>query len=120
MCYNYMYRGEFYTTTRELLTENKEFNFVEPQAGNSVGNLRLVQIKKEAEYSMADFLQGGIQIGLNIGIDFTGSNGNPSNKSSLHYFDPKKSDNLNDYQQAILAIGNILLNYDDDKLVLSV
>ena len=84
-----------------------------------MGSLQIVQIKKDIEYSMAEYLQGGIQIGLNIGIDFTGSNGDPSSSSSYHYYNPRNPDRLNDYQQAILAIGNILLNYDDDKLVFS-
>lgn len=117
MCINYRFRGEFYTTPRELKSGNKKFSFSDPKTGIEVGQLSIVQFKEDTEYSVSDFLQGGIQIGLNIGIDFTGSNGDPSSKSSLHYFNPKQPDNLNDYQQAILAIGNILLNYDDDKLV---
>jgi hypothetical protein len=119
MCYNYMYRGEVFTTSRELFGGQKELKFHDPNDGSPVGSLQIVQIKKDIEYSMAEYLQGGIQIGLNIGIDFTGSNGDPSSSSSYHYYNPRNPDRLNHYQQAILAIGNILLNYDDDKLVFS-
>ena len=119
MCYNYMYRSEVFTTARELFGGQKELKFHDPNGGSPVGSLQIVQIKKDIEYSMAEYLQGGIQIGLNIGIDFTGSNGDPSSSSSYHYYNPRNPDRLNHYQQAILAIGNILLNYDDDKLVFS-
>lgn len=49
-----------------------------------------------------------------IAIDFTGSNGNPTSPNSLHFMDPVKP---NQYQTAILAISQILLNYDSDKRI---
>ena len=49
-----------------------------------------------------------------MAIDFTGSNGTPSHPTSLHYFSPHKA---NQYQTAIMAVGNILLNYDYDKMI---
>lgn len=54
---------------------------------------------------------------LTVGIDFTGSNGNPTDLSSLHFFNPRIPDAINFYQKAILAIGQIVLNYDHDKMV---
>jgi len=67
-----------------------------------------------------------MDISLIIGIDFTASNGYPHLKESLHYIDensldPKKMrshpNTLNQYQKAIISVGDILLNYDTDKLV---
>lgn len=49
-----------------------------------------------------------------IAIDFTGSNGSPHQPNSLHYMDPT---NLNQYQKAINAVAQILLNYDSDKKI---
>lgn len=49
-----------------------------------------------------------------IAIDFTGSNGTPTSPSSLHYMDRTKP---NQYQAAIQAIAQILLNYDTDKKI---
>lgn len=49
-----------------------------------------------------------------IAIDFTGSNGSPSQPTSLHYMDPNKP---NQYQMAIQSIGQIILNYDSDKKI---
>lgn len=59
------------------------------------------------------YLQGGLQLNLSVAIDFTGSNGVVTHPTSLHYLGHQ----LNQYQQAILAIGNILLDYDSDKRI---
>lgn len=49
-----------------------------------------------------------------VAIDFTGSNGQPTDPASLHY---RTNHSLNQYQTAIRAVGDILLNYDSDKLI---
>jgi hypothetical protein len=53
-------------------------------------------------------------LNLSVAIDFTGSNGSPTDPASLHYINKFAP---NQYQNAIMAIGNILLNYDSDKLI---
>lgn len=68
------------------------------------------EIKIEEEFSLFDYLQRGWQLSLSIAIDFTGSNGDPSEKSSLHYLDGH-----NQYESAISSIGTILETYDDNK-----
>lgn len=46
-------------------------------------------------------------------MDFTSSNGDPNTPESLHCIK-----NLNNsYRQAIKAVGEILINYDHDKIV---
>jgi vacuolar-type H+-ATPase subunit F/Vma7 len=50
---------------------------------------------------------------LSIAIDFTLSNGDPRQPSSLHYLDP----NRNQYMQAINSVGNILQFYNSDKQI---
>jgi hypothetical protein len=60
------------------------------------------------------YIQGGCEISLIVGIDFTYSNGDPKNTSSLHYIDPQGI-KQNPYQKAILAVGKILEEYDTDK-----
>lgn len=45
-----------------------------------------------------------------VAIDFTASNGNPSNPSSLHYLNPYGSPNQ--YSAAIMAVGEIIQDYD--------
>jgi hypothetical protein len=57
-----------------------------------------IKIRNEKEYSFLDYLRGGIQINLTIGIDFTSSNKNYNLPDSLHYIG---SQNMNSYEIAI-------------------
>jgi hypothetical protein len=61
-----------------------------------------------------DYINKGIRIGLDIGIDFTGSNGPPDEPDSLHYWG--ENNQLNPYERAIMSCGKILANYDYDQL----
>jgi hypothetical protein len=61
------------------------------------------------------YIEGGCEISLVIGIDFTVSNKDPSDPASLHYIDPIDKTAHNQYQQAILSVGKILEEYDTDK-----
>lgn len=58
-----------------------------------------------------DYIKGGCEINLIVAIDFTGSNGDPRVPGTLHY----RGGGKNDYEKAILAVGNILSNFDTDK-----
>jgi hypothetical protein len=49
-----------------------------------------------------------MQIGLMVAIDYTGSNGNPEDPTSLHY---RRGAGPNEYQQAISTIGQIVAQY---------
>lgn len=57
-----------------------------------------------------------MQIALHIAVDFTASNKDADDPKSLHYYSPH-SDTMNPYQDAIMSVGEILLNYDADKMV---
>ncbi|XP_067144460.1 copine-3-like isoform X2 [Centruroides vittatus] len=63
-------------------------------------------------YSFLDYIFGGTQINFTVAIDFTGSNGNPADPGSLHYI----SNQPNDYMKAIWAVGNVIQDYDSDKM----
>jgi vacuolar-type H+-ATPase subunit F/Vma7 len=60
-----------------------------------------------------DFVTAGLQIGITIAIDFTGSNGRVTSPFSLHHVGGKEP---NAYLQAIEAVGNVLQEYDSDKI----
>ena len=64
-------------------------------------------------YSFIDYLKSGVQIGMTIAVDFTGSNGDPRDQGSLHYIAPGMP---NDYERAIFSCGNIVAYYDYDQL----
>ena len=57
-----------------------------------------------------DYIFGGCEIGLQVAVDFTASNGALDNPHSLHRLDEQR----NEYIRAIRAVGNILQNYDSD------
>jgi len=73
-------------------------------------NLQKCQIVKE--HSFLEYISGGCQIGLVVAIDFTGSNGDPRDPSSLHYNNPTGP---NQYQSALLSTGEVLCHYDADN-----
>jgi hypothetical protein len=50
--------------------------------------------------SFVDYLRSGVQVSLVGAVDYTASNGNPSNPQSLHYLGPG-----NQYREAISSCG---------------
>ena len=63
--------------------------------------------------SFFDYISSGVRLNLSIGIDFTGSNGHPLDKDTLHCI---LSEEPNDYEKVIKSIGDILSNYNYKKL----
>lgn len=78
------------------------------------GLVSLTQIQTEKCFSFLDFIYGGLQLNFTVAIDFTGSNGHPSQLSSLHYNGP--AGRPNQYVTAIQAVGSIIQDYDSDKM----
>ncbi|CAD8105544.1 unnamed protein product [Paramecium sonneborni] len=83
---------------------------------NFVGYVIFKEFKILDPPTFIDYLESGTQINLIAAIDFTGSNGSPNSSNSLHYIDNQYG-KLNQYQQALLSVGEILLNYSYDKKV---
>lgn len=77
------------------------------------GTLNLTNLKVERQHSFLEYVFGGCEIDLTFAIDFTASNGEVRDPSSLHYFDPQR----NQYLQAIQNVGQILQFYNSDKLI---
>ena len=96
--------GVHHTTVTRLLSER---NF-------TVGSLNVTcNSELVKEHTFIDFLRGGTQLSLTIGIDFTGSNGNPRDRDSLHGINDQGKPNQ--YQLAIRTCGDILAYYDYDQ-----
>ncbi|CAM4677038.1 unnamed protein product [Leuciscus chuanchicus] len=114
--------GEFTTSYRELSRGQSQFNVYEvlnpKKKGRkkkyvNSGTVTLLSFKVESEYTFVDFIRGGTQLNFTVAIDFTASNGNPSQPTSLHYMNPYQ---LNTYAMALKAVGEIVQDYDSDKL----
>ena len=78
------------------------------QIGKAIINHTFKTIK-----TFIDYIRGGININLDIAIDYTASNENPNNPNSLHYC---LGDMPNDYENAILSCGSIVGYYDKDQI----
>ena len=80
---------------------------------NKYGNLGMVQINYDqtVKLTFVDYLSRGMQINLDIAIDYTASNN--ENPIPLHNIDGVYK---NDYEKAIESCGSILAYYDYDQL----
>ena len=112
--------GDLTITLDEILKEkNFSKEFINPKKRNkknykNSGWLDLVKIHLKSEPSFLEFIFGGIELCFHVAIDFTASNGNPLQPSSLHFL---AKDIPNQYVQALTAIGQICEDYDSDKLM---
>ena len=115
--------GEATFSLEKLMSSstNKSIKLINPKLKSkkkkykNSGKLVFESIKPIKTHSFIEFLRGGLEVSLMVAIDFTGSNGDPKSKSSLHYINPDGSDNA--YMKAIRSVGSILAAYDKDKMV---
>ncbi|XP_057213349.1 copine-5 isoform X1 [Triplophysa rosa] len=114
--------GEFTTSYRELSRGQSQFNVYEVVNSKkklkkrryiNSGTVTLLSFTVEAEHTFLDYIKAGTQIHFTVAIDFTASNGNPSQSTSLHYMNPYQ---MNAYAMALKAVGEIIQDYDSDKM----
>ncbi|XP_020494441.1 copine-8 isoform X2 [Labrus bergylta] len=114
--------GEFSTSYRELSRGQSQFNVYEvinpKKKGRkkkylNSGTVTLLSFLVDIEVTFLDYIKGGTQINFTVAIDFTASNGNPAQPTSLHYMSPYQ---LNAYAMALKAVGEIIQDYDSDKM----
>jgi len=116
--------GEAEITVRGILSgENAEVVLKNPQgsqnccgfcARSSYGIIRLRDAQLSKGYSFLQYLQAGLEIQLVVAIDFTGSNGDPRSRESLHAINKEGG---NDYQRAIRQVMEVLEPYDSDGMI---
>uniref|UniRef100_A0A8C3TG42 C2 domain-containing protein n=1 Tax=Chelydra serpentina TaxID=8475 RepID=A0A8C3TG42_CHESE len=111
--------GEFTTSYRELARGQSQFNVYE------VSDRRLVTLLSftvESEYTFLDYIKGGhmplrcfarAQLPAGLCDPSLSPSGNPSQSTSLHYMNPYQ---LNAYAMALKAVGEIIQDYDSDKM----
>ncbi|XP_062336266.1 copine-3 isoform X1 [Osmerus eperlanus] len=97
--------AEFECINRKKKEKKKNYK------NSGVVSVKLCQVVKE--YSFLDYIMGGCQINFTVGIDFTGSNGDPKTPQSLHYISPQ---GYNEYLSAIWSVGQVIQDYDSDKM----
>ncbi|XP_067342452.1 copine-3-like isoform X2 [Channa argus] len=115
--------GSFQTTLSQIQQESQSYaaefpciNSEKKQKKKGYKNSGIIIIKQckiVKDYTFLDYIMGGCQINFTIAIDFTGSNGDPRLPQSLHYINPQ---GYNEYLAAIWAVGNVIQDYDSDKM----
>ena len=70
----------------ELSEKNGGYLEITSKDGKSTLKIDNIVIKKNE--SFLDYIFGGCEVGLQIAIDFTLSNGKPNEPTSLHFWNP--------------------------------
>lgn len=73
--------------------------------------LKFDDCRVSKRHSFLEYIFGGCELNLAIAVDFTLSNGNPSESDSLHTYNMQR----NQYHKALQSVGQILQYYDTDK-----
>jgi hypothetical protein len=111
--------GEATATMQQLLTPGAQLELINQKYAvkkkhyKNSGIIRVVQCRLEVLPTFMDYIAGGTEIGLVVAVDFTASNGDPKQRTSLHYLTPTEP---NEYAKAIIAVGEILAPYDSDNM----
>jgi len=110
--------GETQFTLDEVTRDSKNFVLRDAMSKKQSGTLDLTHLHIEEKDDFLDYVRGGTQLNVMIGVDFTASNGDPDLLDSLHSL--KFDGTLNEYQKAIQSVCSILLEYryDTDNKVL--
>lgn len=77
------------------------------------GTIHIIDCKIDQKATFLDYIRGGLSLNFVVAVDFTASNGYPSDRSSLHY---NSEQFPSQYVQVLQAIGGIIEDYDSDKL----
>ncbi|ORX44169.1 Copine-domain-containing protein [Piromyces finnis] len=118
--------GVFMASSRMIFESGAQFEVIndkkKAKKGKKYTNSGVItfdKINRIKNYSFMDFPMGGTEIAVSFSVDFTSSNGNKNDPSSLHYnspnYDPNNFFTLNEYQKAISSIGYVLEPYDSTK-----
>ena len=113
--------GSFQTTLNQLQNDiQNELRFPiknEDKKGVDKGSGSIIVVRRDVETipTFVGLLQTGTKINLSIAIDFTQANGDPNDKSSLHYL-PLGSDNLYSFvaRSAIEGMNNFSADQNID------
>jgi hypothetical protein len=86
------------------------------RSGNTVvaGHLTVESCVIQHAMTFVNLLSSGWQINMVAAVDFTASNGDPRDHRSLHHMNVETP---NEYIRTIRSVGDIVMEYDSDKMV---
>uniref|UniRef100_A0A672FII3 C2 domain-containing protein n=1 Tax=Salarias fasciatus TaxID=181472 RepID=A0A672FII3_SALFA len=119
--------GQFSTSYREMCRSQSQFHIYEVRHTHQAagfyfeGGVTLLSCLVDTELSFLDYIRGGRCLSgrsqqlLPVCVNAVSRSvaGNPSQPTSLHYMSPYQ---LNDYAMALRAVGEIIQDYDSDKM----
>lgn len=99
------------STTLQSLSTSNTVEIISLNSNQTIGTCRISYDIYE-KLRFVELLERGLQISLSVGIDYTASNRNPTDRNSLHYIQGTEP---NFYEQAIRTCGGIVAYYDYDQ-----
>eukprot|EP00287_Rhodomonas_sp_CCMP768_P017897 CAMPEP_0202809022 /NCGR_PEP_ID=MMETSP1389-20130828/1441_1 /ASSEMBLY_ACC=CAM_ASM_000865 /TAXON_ID=302021 /ORGANISM="Rhodomonas sp., Strain CCMP768" /LENGTH=589 /DNA_ID=CAMNT_0049479523 /DNA_START=15 /DNA_END=1784 /DNA_ORIENTATION=- len=107
--------GSVNCTASEILNR-VELPLIDSQGRESLkcGTLKVDRACVRRIPTLVDYLGSGCQITVTVAVDFTASNQDQHLPTSFHYNGGK---GLNQYQEAMSAVGEVLIEYDHDKKI---
>ncbi|CAI4224522.1 unnamed protein product [Auanema sp. JU1783] len=111
--------GEYVTSVNHLLEPSTRIKLVNGKKKEKKGKkyehsgILLFNIKCHMEYSFLNYINGGTQLDFAVAIDFTASNGNVEEPSSLHFIGINVP---NQYETAIRAVLEICQFYNNSRI----
>ena len=97
---------------RSFMENMNQIIAITDKKGKKVGEVIIKDLQIYKKPTFADYLRAGLHLNLITAVDFTGSNGNPSSPTSLHFLSPQ----MNQYELCINAVGQVICPYDTDQL----
>lgn len=112
---NHEYLGHVDITVAQMLNGGRMIE-THDKKGKFSGNIHIDDVRIIRSFSISEYLRIGLNLSMTVGVDFTGSNGISSSTSSLHFIGggPQRP---NQYQMAILEVGQVLMGYDRDQMI---
>ena len=114
--FNHNYRGKRKKKLGKSIAPNK-LGFKHPTIQKiqyqKSGILQINKIGIDVSHSFLEFVRSGFEINLTVCVDFSMSNGELHDPTSLHYITDDKRDN--EYIKALRAVVGVLGNYDKDQ-----
>ncbi|OXA46122.1 copine-8 [Folsomia candida] len=108
--------GIVHTTVSKMLADLRQKIWITGNNGKeSKSSIKFTQLSIVPVFTFMDYISSGTQIHCCFAIDFTGSNGDPSDAHSLHHFTTSDLRG-NPYEQAIQSVGEIIQDYNPTKL----
>ncbi|CAI2364003.1 unnamed protein product [Moneuplotes crassus] len=108
--------GTVQGSVRQMVDQVGVEHSIIKKQGNPYGTMTFSRFDYIEKPTMVDYLRSGWKISLSVAIDFTASNGELSESSSLHYINPNNPAKMTPYEEAIYNVGNILEPYDSDRM----